>query len=98
MQKRVELLLSEIAEKYNLPIEVIKEVYNSEWLFVKRQINTLEFKTIMLIGWGKYIPSGKKMIKFKSTYDRKREERESKTTIFDKLIKEKNDRELSNKD
>lgn len=90
MQKRIEKLLSEISEKYNLPLEVIKEIYNSEWLFVKRQINTLEFPIIMLPSWGKYIPSKTKLKKLEKHYDKKKENIKEGTTKFDKLIEKKN--------
>ena len=75
MQKRIEKLLSEVAEKYSLPLEVIKEVYSSEWRFVKENINTLEFPIIQLPAWGKYVPSKKKVIKLENYYKTIREDK-----------------------
>lgn len=71
-QKKIEDLLKVLSIKYNLPIQVIFEIYNSQFRKLKQEISSLEFKTIKLPAWGKYIPSNKKMEKLKEAYDQKR--------------------------
>lgn len=65
IQKRVELILKEVAKRHNKPYDVILEVYMSEFRAVRDTIKSLEFKTIKLPCFGKYITSDKKTIDFK---------------------------------
>lgn len=65
IQKRVQKILKEIALKHNKPYYVIEEIYLSQFRLTKQEINSLGFKTIKLVGWGKYITSNKKVKSFK---------------------------------
>ena len=67
IQKRIEVLLKEIALKYNKPIYVIEEIFMSQFRLTREQIRSLEFNTIKLPNWGKYVASNKKVIKFKKS-------------------------------
>jgi hypothetical protein len=60
-QKRIEDLFKEIALKHDLPAYVVEEIYNSQYRKLKMEIKSLEFKSIKLPAWGKYIPSKKKL-------------------------------------
>lgn len=75
MQNKVEDLLKEIAKKYNKPLHVILEIYNSQFKMTRDSISSLEFKTIKLPSWGKYIPSQDKLSKidYKAKEERKAE-------------------------
>lgn len=65
MQKRIEKLLNDLAEKHDKPYYVIYEVYMSQFKLVGDTMRSLEFKTIKLPSLGKFIASGKKVIEFK---------------------------------
>ncbi len=65
LQKRISLIIDEIAEKYGKPSYVIEEVFLSQFKLVKETINSLEFKTIKLPSLGKFIASDKKVEEFK---------------------------------
>lgn len=67
-QKRIEQLFEELAKKYNKPVYVIEEIFNSQFKKLRKEINSLDFKTIKLPNWGKYIPSKDKLSKIKK-YD-----------------------------
>lgn len=63
MQARIKRLLEELATKYNKPVYVIEEIYNSQFKLTRDMMAELEFKTIKLPNWGKYIPSKAKLEK-----------------------------------
>jgi hypothetical protein len=65
IQKRLELILKEVAKRHDKPYAVVLEVYMSEFQLVRDTLRSLEFKTIKLPGFGKYIASNKKTIEFK---------------------------------
>lgn len=69
-QKRIEDLFKELALRHNLPVYVIEEIYNSQYRKLKAEIKSLEFKSVKLPAWGKYIPS-KKKLSYKDYTDRK---------------------------
>ncbi len=75
MQKQIEQMLKELAVRYNKPYPVILEIYNSQFKLTRDMISSLEFKTIKLPGWGKYIPSQDKLSKidYKAKEQRKLE-------------------------
>jgi len=75
-QKKVQELLKKVAQKHELPMHVIEEVYLSQYRKLKEELRSLEFKTIKLPNWGKYIPSQRKLNKI--NYDRKREDRDKR--------------------
>lgn len=61
---RIELLLEEIAKKYDKPYYVIWEIYMSQFKKVREEMGTLNYETIKLPAWGKFIPSQSKIEKF----------------------------------
>jgi len=65
IQKRVQVELQLIAKKYNKPYNVIEEIYLSQFRMTADVMRTINFDTIKLPSWGKYIASENKMIKFK---------------------------------
>lgn len=69
-QKKIEDLFKELALRHNLPVYVIEEIYNSQYRKLKAEIKSLEFKSVKLPAWGKYIPS-KKKLSYKDYTDRK---------------------------
>lgn len=71
MQKRIEDLLKELAIKYTKPIYVIEEIFNSQFKLVTETMRSLEFKTIKLPNFGKFIASEEK--KTAKKYIRKKE-------------------------
>jgi len=62
-QKRIEEIFKALAKKHDVPVYVIEEVYMSQFKMVKQTMNDLEFKTIKLPCWGKYVPSKTKLEK-----------------------------------
>ena len=73
-QKKINDILRELSKKHNLPLNVIEEIYESQWKKLKEEASSLEFKTIKLPNWGKYIASNKKLSQRKEYYDKKRDE------------------------
>jgi hypothetical protein len=63
LQKKIEDILKEVAKKYNKPYNVILAVYISEFKKLKEEMNSLQFKTVKLPNWGKFIVSQKKLKK-----------------------------------
>ena len=76
MQARIKKLLEEIAVKYNKPVYVIEEIFNSQFKLTRDNIASMEFPTIKLPNWGKYIPSESKLAKI--DYKTKIEKRKQK--------------------
>lgn len=71
MQKRIEDIFKELAVKYNKPLYVIEEIYNSQFKLTAETMRSLEFKTIKLPNFGKFIASKEKTTAKK--YIRKKE-------------------------
>ena len=63
MQPRIKKLLEEIALKHNKPFYVIEEIYNSQFKVTRDSMASMDFPTIKLPNWGKYIPSQSKLDK-----------------------------------
>lgn len=66
----------DVAKKHNKPYEVVYEVYMAQFKLVRDTMRSLEFKTIKLPSFGKYIAGSEKTIKFKENlnyfYDKNR--------------------------
>lgn len=69
MQKKVQEILSKLAKKYDLPVHVIEEVYNSQFGIIKENIKGFTFKTIKLPNLGKFAASKNKVSKIKKYQD-----------------------------
>lgn len=85
-QKKIEDLFRKLAKKYNLPANVIEEVFMSQYKKVREEVNALEFPTIKLPSFGKFIPSKTKLSKYKYETQKeslrlKREKNEGKTGV-----------------
>lgn len=72
-----------MAEKYELPLQVIELVYMSQWQKLREEFRSFEFNTVKLPGWGKYVASKKKLSYLRPAYEAKKE----------RLLKEKLDKE-----
>lgn len=64
-QKKVEDLFKKLAKKYDLPANVIEEVFMSQYKKTREEVNGLEFPIIKLPSFGKFIPSQTKLSKYK---------------------------------
>jgi nucleoid DNA-binding protein len=53
MQRRIEDVLKQVAEKHDLPVEVIKQIYRST--FSQMRQSMLELRTVRLINIGLWI-------------------------------------------
>ncbi len=80
MQKRIQQLLEQIAKDHSKPLYVIEEIYLSQFRATRDQIRSLEFKTIKLPSWGKYIASQSKLDKIQKYKDIKNNESDGKGT------------------
>lgn len=59
IQPEVQEIINRLAKKYNKPVQVIEEIFLSQWRFVKEKISKEDdkmstYKTIKLPKWGKY--------------------------------------------
>ena len=75
-QKRTNEMFKILAQKYDLPIHVIEEVYQSEFKKLKEEINSFNFKTVKLPSFGKYGASKTKILK--GDYETRKQERLNK--------------------
>lgn len=67
IQKRIQKELQEIAKQYDKPYHVIEEIYLSQFRLTAEKMRSLEFCSIKLPSWGKYIASNNKVKNFKET-------------------------------
>ena len=65
IQKRVEQIIQEIADKHNKPYHVVEEIYLSQFRLVAETMKGLTFETIKLPSFGKFLTSRKKVVDFK---------------------------------
>lgn len=79
MQKKIKEIVKEIAEKHNISEEEVEKIVNSQFLFVRRVIESAErdkeetFKTIKLPHFGKFVLK-KNMLKYITENKKKKEE------------------------
>lgn len=75
----------DIAKKHNKPYQVVLEIYMAQFRLVRDTMRSLEFKTIKLPSFGKYIASGEKTVKFKENlnyfYDRYESQNNQDTSL-----------------
>ena len=76
MQARIRKLLEEIALKHNKPVHVIEEIWLSQYRVLRDSMASMDFPTVKLPAWGKYIPSQDKLNKI--DYEAKSERRKQK--------------------
>lgn len=65
IQREVQEIFKKLAIKYNKPVQVIEEIFLSQWKFLKEKISKpediIEFKTVKFPKWGKYYLSENKL-------------------------------------
>jgi hypothetical protein len=92
LQKKVEDTIKEYAQKINKPYHVVLAAWLSQFKFTRAEISSLNFKTIKLPNWGKYIASPIKLENI--DYTDKKEAQKKK--LEDKINKNKSDGANSN--
>lgn len=76
---KIQELFKSLAIKHNLPIHVIEEIYISQFRKLREEIRSLDFKTIKLPAWGKYIASQRK-VKRMPKYNKIKDDRKTNST------------------
>ena len=70
IQKKLQKVISKLSIKYNLPENVIEEIYTSEFDYLKKIIRSDKLETIKFPNWGKFYPSIKKLQYIKKRMDK----------------------------
>lgn len=89
-QKEIKDRLKKVASKYNKPYQVIEEIFNSQFLFLKHETSKNvpdDIKTTMLPNWGKYCLMPKKLYMIRKTLIEKGED--PNLTQYQRYLKRK---------